>query len=71
MRHFTRQRLTKLERRLPAPGGLPTVIEVPAGEPQRSQVLADIERRRAKGANILVVSEGADPLGALVEAAAP
>ncbi len=67
MRHFTKQRITKLERRLPAPGGLPTVIVVPADEPQRSQVLADIERRRARGQNIVAVGEGEDALGALVE----
>jgi len=40
---------------------------VPADEPQRSQVLADIERRRARGQNIVAVGEGEDELGALVE----
>ncbi len=67
MRHFTKQRITKLERRLPAPGRLPTVFVVPADEPQRAQVLADIERRRARGQNIVAVGEGEDELGALVE----
>ena len=65
------ERLAKLERRLPAPGNLPTIFIVPTDEPDRSQVLADIQRRRAAGWNVVAIGPDADPLAALVEAASP
>lgn len=58
-------RLTKIERRRVVPGRLPTIIIVPDG-PDRAQVLADVERRRARGENILAIGEQDDPLGELV-----
>ena len=59
-------RLAKIERRRVVPGRLPTIIIVPDG-PDRAQVLADVERRRARGDNVLAIGEQDDPLAALVE----
>ncbi len=70
MRRFT-ERLTRLERRNPPSGLLPTVVAVPDAEPHRSRVLADIERRRARGQTIVAVREGEDKFAALVEVFAP
>lgn len=66
MPRFT-ERLAKLERRL-APGTLPTIFVVPADEPDRTRVLADIERRRVRGQNIVAIGEADDWLDAMVEA---
>ena len=66
------ERLTKLEQRhRPAPGELPVVLVVPSTEPDRAQALADVERRRALGQNVIAIGEQEDPLGALVEVFAP
>lgn len=70
MRRTFTDRLARIERRL-APSSLPTVLVVPADEPERSEVLADIERRRARGENIIAIGEHDDPMAALVEAFAP
>ena len=63
-------RLAKIERRRVVPGRLPTISNVPDG-PDRAQVLADVERRRARGDNVLAIGEQDDPLAALVEVFAP
>ena len=63
-------RLAKIERRRVVPGRLPPIIIVPDG-PDRAQVLADVERRRARGDNVLAIGEQDDPLAALVEVFAP
>ncbi len=54
-------RLTKIERRRVVPGRLPTIIVVPDG-PKRAQVLADVERRRARGERVFLVTDGDNPL---------
>ncbi|MBS0495800.1 MAG: hypothetical protein JSS31_18040, partial [Proteobacteria bacterium] len=56
-------RIAALEQRVkPASGLLPTIIIVPADGPDRAQVLADIEQRRARGENVIAVGEGEDSL---------
>lgn len=70
MRRTFTDRLARIERRL-APSSLPTVVVVPADEPERSQVLADIERRRARGENVLAIGAQDDPIAELVELCAP
>lgn len=64
-------RLTKIERRRVVPGRLPTIFIVPTDGPDRAQVLADVERRRARGENVLAIGEQDDPLGELVQVFAP
>lgn len=65
-------RITALEQRTnPASGLLPFIVIVPADEPDRTQVLADIERRRARGENVLAIGEGDDSMAAIVEVFAP
>ena len=70
MGNALKTRLSRLEGAAIPPGALPTIIIIPDG-PDRAAVLADVERRRARGQNIIAIGEGEDALLALVEAAAP
>ena len=70
MPRFT-ERLERLERRRPQPGGLPTICVIPDDQPARNEALADVERRRARGEQVIAIGIDDDPLAALVEVAAP
>ncbi|MBS0495965.1 MAG: hypothetical protein JSS31_18920 [Proteobacteria bacterium] len=63
-------RLLRLEQRVNPAGLLPTIFIVPDG-PDRAQVLADIEQRRARGENVLAIGEGEDSLAVVAEVFAP
>ncbi len=62
-----RARLERLEQRQkPSPGMLPVVVVLP-DEPERAQVLADVQSRRARGEHVICVGPGEDELSALVD----
>ena len=65
------ERLRRLEQRRTPEGMLPLVIEVPSGFAEREKVLADVDRRRRRGENLLVVLPGDDPMAILADAIGP
>ncbi|HQQ70059.1 MAG TPA: hypothetical protein PLL92_07080 [Alicycliphilus sp.] len=60
-------RLQALEARDDGSKSLPDVIYLPSSEPDRTKVLADVERLRQRGRTVVTVEDGANPLDALID----
>lgn len=55
-------RIRAMEQRRTPEGMLPVIVRVPADEPERQRVLADVERRRKRGEHVLAVHRADDPM---------